>query len=115
MSMDRKLLGRYGEKLAADLLVKKGYTIVASGYRGRFGEIDLIARKGSLIAFVEVKTRQSNEYLSAGAAVGAAKQQRLLDTAGRWLADNPGDWQQRFDVVEVYVRDRKIRHIENAF
>jgi len=115
MTIDKKLLGRYGEKIAADFLIKKGYTILASGYRGRFGEIDLIARQGELVCFVEVKTRQDNTYLAASAAVDSEKRRRIIATANQWLGENEGDWQIRYDIVEVYVALKKIKHIKDAF
>ncbi len=110
-----KLIGRYGEQIAADFLRKKGYTILASGYSGRQGEIDLIARKGEVVAFVEVKTRKNQSYLPASAAVGKEKQRRILATAQKWITENESCAQFSFDIIEVYTEDKTIRHIKNAF
>lgn len=113
--MDSKLLGRYGENLAADFLRKKGYKILSSGYRGPFGEIDLIAQKGITVAFVEVKTRQDGSYLPAATAVGEAKRRRIMLTAQKWVDEREFKGQISFDIIEVYVKTRQIKHIKNAF
>lgn len=113
--MDSKLLGRYGENLAAEFLRKKGYQIIGLGYRGPFGEIDIIACKGMTVAFVEVKTRQDYKYLPASAAVGEAKRRRLMLTARQWVDEHEFRGQLSFDIIEIYVKSRQIRHIKNAF
>ena len=113
--MRDKLIGRYGEQIAADFLRKKGYTILACGYRSYRGEIDLIARKDDVVAFVEVKTRKNQSYLPAAAAVGKEKQRRILATAHQWITENESCDQFSFDIIEVYTEDKTIRHIKNAF
>lgn len=114
-NMQDKLVGRYGEEIAAAFLRKKGYTILASGYSCRSGEIDLIAQKGDVVAFVEVKTRKSQRYLPASAAVDREKERRILETADHWIAANESRAQFSFDIIEVYTEDKTIRHIRNAF
>ncbi len=114
-NMQDKLVGRYGEQIAADFLRKKGYTILASNYTTHVGEIDLIARKGEVVAFVEVKTRKSQGYLPASAAVGKEKQRRIVRSAQLWIAENESCDQFSFDIIEVYTEDKTIRHIRNAF
>ena len=96
-----RLLGRWGEALAADYLTKKGYTILAAGWRCRFGEIDLIAADKRYLCFVEVKLRKSAAYGRAGEFVDRRKQEKLRTTAELYLAENPTTLQPRFDVVEV--------------
>ena len=113
--MQDKLIGRYGEEIAAAFLQKKGYTILARGYRSYHGEIDLIARKDDVVAFVEVKTRKNQSYLPASAAVGREKQKRILATADRWITEYESCDQFSFDIIEVYTEDKTIRHIKNAF
>lgn len=116
------LLGPWGEALAAEHLRRRGYRIVAANYRCRFGEIDLIARKGGYTAFVEVKLRASDRFAEAREFVGRAKQERLRSTALLWLSEHGEDaGQPRFDVVEIYAPQGMdtprpvIRHWENAF
>lgn len=119
--MNTKLIGRWGEAQAADYLRKKGYKITASGYRTRFGEIDLIAEDRKNLVFVEVKTRKNNKFAEARDYVGYTKQGRLIETAKMYLAQYETKKQPRFDVIEVYAPDGaetvspRINHIENAF
>ena len=116
-----RLLGRWGEALAADYLRKKGMEILAAGWRCRFGEIDLIARDGGYLAFVEVKLRKNARYGQAGEAVDRRKRARIQATAELYLAQTPTGLQPRFDVVEIYApqgmqtRAPEIRHYVSAF
>ena len=91
MSGERKRLGRWGEALTAEHLRREGYTILTTGYRCRMGEIDLIARQGKVIAFVEVKTRSSQRYGQGREAVDARKQARLLAAARHYLTEHPAE------------------------
>ena len=78
---DSRLRGRWGEALAAEFLRRKGYRIIAAGWRCRFGELDLVAEQGEFLCFVEVKLR-GNERFGAGAEqVDRRKQARLRTTA----------------------------------
>lgn len=119
--MNTKLTGRWGEAVAADYLRKKGYKITASGFRTRFGEIDLIAETRRVIAFVEVKTRKDAKYANARDYVGYTKQEKLIATAKMYLARHETKKIARFDVIEVYApegvdtADPVINHIEDAF
>lgn len=98
--------GAAGEILAARFLRDKGYTLLAANYRSRFGEIDIIARDGEYIAFIEVKTRQEGALYTPKEAVNQAKQRRILKTAAFYLSRHPTELQPRFDVVEI-ITDRK--------
>ena len=100
---DSRLLGRWGEALAADYLRRQGWTLLASGWHCRFGEIDLIAREGNFLCFVEVKLRKSGKFGRAGEFVDRRKQEKLRITAELYLAQNPTELQPRFDVVEIYA------------
>ncbi len=123
MSSETTLLGRWGEAQVAEYLHKKGYRLIASGYRCRMGEIDLIARKGKILAFVEVKLRRDDHFATAREQVTAAKQRKILVTAEHFLAQHPemGEYRCRFDVAEVYApeglntRKPEIRYFEHAF
>ncbi len=120
MSVNNKLIGRWGEEQAALYLRKQGYRILAQGYHCRWGEIDLIAADKHFLAFVEVKTRKSAAFAAAMEAVDRHKRQRIIATASFWLSQNKTELQPRFDVIEVYYGDGmekepKIRHIPNAF
>ena len=115
------LSGPWGEALAADFLRKKRYTILASGFRCRFGEIDLIAANKTYLAFVEVKLRKNSSFAQAREFVDFRKQERLRTTAQLYLAQNPTKLQPRFDVIEIYAPDGtnticpEIHHLEDAF
>ena len=120
--MSRTSIGNAGEAEAARYLRKKGYKLLASQWRCRFGELDLVARdRGGTICFVEVKLRKSDAYGGAGEAVDRRKQEKLRVTAQLYLAEHPTRLQPRFDVVEVYAprgRDTlrpTVLRIENAF
>lgn len=121
MPASNRVFGRWGEAAAAEYLRQRGYQIIASGYRCRFGEIDLIAKKKKLLVFCEVKTRRSAAFAPARAYVDGPKQQRLRQTAAIWLAENQLDVPCRFDVLEVYAPEGvetvrpEIIHLENAF
>ena len=119
--MTTKILGRWGEELAARHYRKQGWSVLAMSYRCRFGEIDVIAEKNGLVAFVEVKLRRDDRYSAAAEQVNTAKQRRLRATAEMWLSQYGKDCSARFDVVEIYAQDGvKTKHpeihvIEDAF
>lgn len=117
----RQRLGLQGEESAIAYLTSRGWLI--EGHRYRMGrlEIDLIARRGQLVAFVEVKTRRSDEFGSGREAIGWRKRQAIGRVAEVWRHRNgkPGDT-YRFDVVEVVVRSaraggNRVLHIEDAW
>lgn len=115
------LTGAWGETIAAQYLIKKKYQIVATNFRCRFGEIDIIAANKRNLLFVEVKLRKSAAFASAAEFVDYHKQNRLRSTAAYYLSENPTKLQPRFDVIEVYAPDGcdtlqpKINHLEDAF
>ena len=116
-----KLAGSWGEALAAEYLRKNRYTVIASGYRCRFGEIDLIAQNRRYLVFVEVKLRKNAGFAQAMEYVDIRKQERLRLTASMYLSENPTKLQPRFDVIEIYAPQGtatvkpEIRHMEDAF
>lgn len=118
---DNRLLGRWGETLAAEELRKKGYHIVAANWRCRFGEIDLIAKKGGYVCFVEVKLRKNDRVAQALEFVDIRKQNKLRTTAQMYLMTHPTPEQPRFDVMEIYAPQGMqtlrpvIHHMEDAF
>lgn len=114
-------MGAWGEALAADYLQRKKYKIVVSGYRCRFGEIDLIVSNRQYLVFVEVKLRKSDRFASAMEYVDFHKQNRIRTTAELFLSQNPTALQPRFDVIEIYAPQGletlkpEIHHLEDAF
>jgi putative endonuclease len=112
-------LGNLGEDIARLYLESKGCEILAMNYKFLRREIDIIARDGEYIIFVEVKTRTNVKYRTPGANVDLKKQKRIIFAAKGWLLENKTSLQPRFDVIEIY-RDIKndknyVRRIENAF
>jgi len=118
--MDKRSLGNWGESKACRYLMLRGYRILERNYSCRMGEIDIIARKGRFIVFVEVKLRKDNKFAYAREFVTRSKQERIISTAQCWLVANNNELQPRFDVIEIYAPDgmegkTSIEHIENAF
>ena len=117
----RRELGDWGEDRAALFLRLHGYSIVERNFRCRQGEIDIIAKKRGVIAFVEVKLRKNAEHGEAKEFVTYSKQRRILTAAKVWLAANDCELQPRFDVIEIYAPNGMetgrpmIRHLEDAF
>mgnify|MGYP002535881866 FL=1 len=115
------LLGPWGEEKAAGFLLRKGYALVASNYRCKFGEIDLIVKNRRYLVFVEVKLRKNAEFAQAREFVDYRKQQRLRTTASMYLSRYPTSLQPRFDVIEIYApqgtetKKLIINHLEDAF
>ncbi len=114
--------GLLGEYLVADLMRDRDYQVVAHRARTRWGEIDLVLRKGDLVVFAEVKVASPGR-LNPEHAVGAASQHRLRRAAVAWMATNAslqrGVVRYRFDVM-IVRQDRDgtligIEHLRNAF
>src|SRR5690606_29050223 len=106
--------GRRGERLASLALMLKGYRIVARRYRTRLGEIDLIARRGNLVIFVEVKVRPT--LVDAMEAIGRMSERRIEAAADLWLMRqrDHARLSLRFDMVAVLPRRWPV-HVPNVF
>ena len=115
------ITGAWGEALAGQYLSKKKYQLVATNYRCRYGEIDLIVCNRQYLVFVEVKLRKSARFARAAEFVDYHKQNRLRATAQMYLSQNPTELQPRFDVIEIYAPEGtataypEINHLEDAF
>ena len=119
MTVERQGLGALGERLAAAHLAAKGYEILERNFRCPEGEIDIVARKGELLAFIEVKARRGRAMGTPEEAVGYRKRRRLQRVAEAYLAAHPDSPAQcRIDVVAVEFaggRLARLEHIEGAF
>lgn len=114
----RRRLGRRGEELAVAFLEGRGCRVLARNYRCRLGEVDLVARDGETLVFVEVKTRRSLAFGGPGEAVGAAKKARLVRVARHYLYRHGlTNVPCRFDVVAVTAAGEELRAewIRDAF
>ncbi|MBQ6440877.1 MAG: YraN family protein [Mogibacterium sp.] len=98
----RKNVGDIGENFAADLLTNAGYKIIERNYRTKAGEIDIIAIKDGVIHFVEVKTRNGNQYGYPSEAVTATKQTHIRRAAEQYLQGRRMQWNKTsIDVYEI--------------
>ena len=93
--------GADAEQLAADFLVAKGMHIVARNFRTRFGEIDLVARDGESLVFVEVRLRTNDYFGGAADSVDVPKRSRVVAAARSYLAQMHPEPPCRFDVVTL--------------
>jgi putative endonuclease len=110
-------LGERGEKIAVDFLQKQGYRIIKKNYRTRLGEIDLIARDGDTLVFIEVKTRESLEYGNPYESVNNLKKRKIGNVALLYLKGLKKIPPCRFDVVSISYEDGKpeLNLIKDAF
>ncbi len=106
--------GEQAEALAADFLRGKGLRITVKNYRCRHGEIDLIAREGATVVFVEVRSRAGETYGGAAASITAAKRGKLLKTARHYLAGVSPLPPCRFDAVLITGNPPHIEWLRNA-
>jgi putative endonuclease len=122
VSHARLKLGQWGEERAVRYLRQRLYRILATNYSNKCGEVDIIARRGRILAFIEVKTRRSVTFGTGAEAVNARKQRQIIRTAHIYLQQHPklGALQPRFDIIAVQVEPGSggqchIEHIADAF
>ncbi len=110
-------LGDKGEVLAVKLLKKKGYKIIKRNYKTSIGEIDIIAKDGETLVFIEVKTRESIEYGFPFEAVNTAKKRKIAGVAMLYLKKLKQIPPCRFDIVSIYYKNGKpeCELIKDAF
>jgi len=110
-------LGKAGETIAANFLKKEGYEILGRNLFFKKAELDIVARKGNDLVFVEVKTRTQGSLMSPEQAVDWKKQKMIIAGAADYVEQSDLDLDARFDIITVVVNgsDSKIEHIEGAF
>ncbi len=111
-------MGKKGEDMVSAFLKAKGYAIIKRNYYCRFGEIDIIAQIGDIIAFVEVKTRKKNSLVSPIEAVDFRKTEKMRLTAEDYLSKTEVLFQPRFDVAQITVDSKggfHLNYLKNAF
>ncbi|MBF0606899.1 MAG: YraN family protein [Magnetococcales bacterium] len=122
--MTKKLLiGKYGEWVAMCYLKKLGYSIVEKNYKNDVGEIDIIAKEGQTIVFVEVKTRRSDTFGDPVEAITYRKRNKILNTALLYIQGISPEPSVRFDVISVKLTHNQhspayhktLQHIKDAF
>lgn len=105
--------GRKGEKIAQRYLKLRLYKILETNYRRKTGEIDIIAKRGKYIIFIEVKYRKNADKGLPREAVTPFKQRQIKRTAEMYIVENNVKCDLRFDVIEIM--GKKVEHIKNAF
>ena len=110
-------LGKKGEKLAVDYLVKNNYDIIERNYRFDKAEVDIIALKNQILAIIEVKTRSSSDFGNPQDFVKPKQIQRLVKAVDEYVTENDLDVEIRFDIIAIAKTGTSydIEHLENAF
>lgn len=112
--MDRRALGKLGEKLARDYLKSKGYRILDANYRCSIGEIDIIAENKSRLAFIEVRTRSSREYGTPEESITDAKREKLASLCMEYINSHKVSREWHLDLIAVEIdREGKLERIEH--
>ena len=117
--MDPHTFGRFGEDLAARFLERSGWSVVARNYRFGRKEVDLIATRGDVLAFIEVKSRTGTEYGHPIESITRRKRGEIMEVARAWLRKHPQRGKiLRFDAVAVHSTLRgppRVEHFEDAW
>jgi putative endonuclease len=110
-------LGKKGEKLAMEFLLKKGYKIVSRNFKFQKAEVDIIARKGRTLAIIEVKTRSTPDFGNPQEFVKAKQIQNLVKAIDYFVSEHNLDVEVRFDIVAIIKNkiETRIEHLEDAF
>jgi putative endonuclease len=119
MGMNRKDVGKLGEKLAQKFLKKKGYRICETNFRCQSGEIDIVAKRKDYLVFIEVRTKSNLDFGTPEESITESKKKKLISSALHYInthRDLPASW--RIDVVAIEIdgkgKSKRIELIENA-
>lgn len=116
MKRDNKLKGKTGEDIACSYLKKCGYEIFHRNFTTSLGELDIVASDSQTLVFIEVKTRLDDTFGSPAEAVDYRKRRKISEVAAQYIKKfRYFEVPVRFDVIEVYLGERRVNHIENAF
>jgi len=110
-------LGKKGEELAVEFLLKKGYKIVSRNFKFQKTEVDIIARKGKTLAIIEVKTRSTPDFGDPQEFVKAKQIQNLVKAVDYFVDEHDLDVDVRFDIVAIIKNKAgtRLEHLEDAF
>ncbi|MDO7172287.1 YraN family protein [Mariniflexile sp. AS56] len=110
-------LGKKGEELAVEFLLKNGYDIIERNYRFDKAEVDIIAKKDSILAIIEVKTRSTVDFGNPQDFVKPKQIQRLVKAVDEYVNLNRLDVEVRFDIIGIVKQGKTfhVEHLENAF
>ncbi|RLC39951.1 MAG: hypothetical protein DRH33_01435 [Candidatus Nealsonbacteria bacterium] len=118
--MDSKKLGRFGEKIAREYLKRTKYKILARNFKRKWGEIDIVAKKGEKIVFIEVKTIRKKEGFFPEDEIDQKKKKQLIKIAQIYLEESkiPLETPWQIDIIAIEIspnlKKAKIRHYKNA-
>ena len=109
--------GVFGERLAVDYLISKGYRILAQNFRYLKGEVDILAQKDNWLAAVEVKTRSTSDFGAPEEFLKPAQIQRIIKAVDHFVVSKDLDLEVQFDIIAIILSSKtpEIEHIENAF
>lgn len=109
--------GKEGEQLAVEYLAGKGYDIIERNWRFKKNEIDIIAREGDVLVFVEVKTRHENYLVEPELSVSKKQQRAIITAANAYIVEKDIDCEARFDIISIVISSEgtNIKHIDEAF
>ncbi len=109
--------GAAGEQLARDFLINQGYTLLETNWRHLSHEVDIIAQKGDILAFVEVKTRNSRFLGEPEVFVSRTQQKAYIAVANAYVQQNNRSEEVRFDIISIIInsKERSVKHIPGAF
>lgn len=115
-----KDIGSFGEALARDYLISKGYKILNMNFRNKFGEIDIICKKNNLLIFCEIKSRYSNSFGSPIESITCYKQKQIIKLSELYLISKKYyNFNVRYDIIEVIFNtitsSHIINHVQDAF
>ncbi|WP_296311863.1 YraN family protein [Winogradskyella sp. UBA3174] len=110
-------LGKKGEQLAVNFLIKNNYDIIERNYRFDKAEVDIIAQKGDILAIVEVKTRSNIDFGNPQDFVKPKQIKNLVKAVDEYVTENDLDIEVRFDIIAIVKKGKgfEIEHLENAF
>ena len=109
--------GVFGERLAVEYLISKGYRILAQNFRYLKGEVDILAQKDNWLAAVEVKTRSTSDFGAPEEFLKPAQIQRIIKAVDHFVVSKDLDLEVQFDIIAIILSSKtpEIEHIENAF
>lgn len=110
-------LGKQGEQLAIDFLLKQGYDILAQNFIHQKAEVDIIAKKEAILAVVEVKTRSSANFGDPQEFLKPKQIKRIVKAVDEYINVNALDVEVRFDIIAIVINKKgtTLEHLENAF
>ncbi len=114
--LQNKVTGNRGESLAAEHLMQKGYKILARNYRSKWGEVDIVAKVGEIVVFVEVKTKSTDKYGEPWEMVNHHKIEQVKRMGEMWCREYAWEGRVRVDVVGVWLdqEEPRIEHWESV-